>query len=124
MNMIHLLVIMSTGVLATVGTLLAALSDRFALRRAGVNGKDAYIAKSDVRSETLRLAKHVIAASLGFYVLHVLTYCALTEQGRSSLMTVVQWLVVMQMLLTYNSLADLWGRHFSKHGPQLRGRFL
>jgi phosphotransferase system glucose/maltose/N-acetylglucosamine-specific IIC component len=112
----------AAGVLATVGTLLAVLGDKRGQRASGFNGKDAYIVNGDLISEAHRLAKHLIVAGLCFYLAHIVATYPLTEAGRHALRIVLGGLVTISWLMTENSLLDLYRRHFSKHGPRLRGK--
>jgi hypothetical protein len=103
--------------LATVGTLLVALHDRKIVRRASRDGVDLYLVRADVRSESLRLTKHVLI---------VAGIAAITPWGAG-----VLWLhnidpidfrngilIAVGTLLAVNSIADLISRHYSPHAPQ------
>jgi hypothetical protein len=113
---------MAIGVLATVGTLLAVLGDRREQRASGINGKNAYIVAGDLISELHRLAKHLLVVALSFYLAHIIRTFPLSPQGTQSMMVVLWTLVIVSWLMTENSLIDLYRRHFSPYGPQLRGK--
>jgi hypothetical protein len=117
-----ILIFMATGILATVGTLMAAFSDRGALRKSGTNGLSRYIVRSDIRSESLRLIKHLIVTALSFYCVEILNQYVLMPTGAEALRLVVYGLLIVSGLMALNSGLDLYSRHFSKHGPRLRGK--
>jgi hypothetical protein len=119
-----ILTFMAVSITATAGTLLAVRGDRIELIRSGTNGKDRYIVNGDVISELHRLAKHTIMVAAGFYVAYVLRSYPLTEPGRRALEAVLYVFACLSWLITENSLIDLYRRHFSPHGPRLRGKHL
>jgi hypothetical protein len=110
---------MAAAIILTVGTLKAALSDRAALRRAGINSLNEYIAFVDARSESLRLTKSLLCfigvlASLPSVMAFLYSHGIDPIGFRNGLYVLVGW------LLGLNSGLDLYSRHFSPRGPRLK----
>jgi hypothetical protein len=112
---------MGLWIALTAGTLATVLGDLRALRRQGINSLNAYIVRADIRSESLRLIKCLLCF-IGLCAGTWWGWKYLSQFGASPIDFRNYVFDAVGALLGINSAADLWGRHFSPHGPRLRGK--
>jgi hypothetical protein len=113
-----ILIIMAGLTCATVATLLAALHDRKIVREAKRDGIDLYLVRSDIRSESFRLGKHVLSVA-GIAAMTSWGIRFLLDRGIDPIDFRNGILIAISVLLSLNSLADLWSRHYSSHAPTI-----
>jgi hypothetical protein len=104
--------------LATAGTLLAALRDRRIVSKSRRDGTDLYIVSGDVLSESFRFTKHVLILS-GLFAMTTWGADYLTQHDLSPISYRNFVLVAVGVLMGVNSILDLWRRHHSPHAPRV-----
>lgn len=98
---IFLLAVTIAGLVFTLLTLRAAISDRRALIDAGKNGIRSAFARQQIRHELLRLVKHILAVFIVFITMLDITHLIAWRNAM---------LVIVSALLTINSGLDLRDR--------------